>query len=276
MNSESKNLPSFKNPPLLEVALSVQFDPIQSLQATQLGVLWSSEYREKYPHTEQHPPIAAAIERFDVLEQPKRELRLEFSNSETPRCWFLKDDKSELIQVQQDRLIHNWRKMQNAYPRYESIREEFSSDLGAFSNFIEHEKLGSVTPNQCEVIYINHIPVCDVWKDHSELNKIFPNWKTEESNSFFGTPENIRLTSQYILKDSDNKPLGRLYINLQPAFRAEDSVAIYILTMTVRGKPLSDDKDGVMSFLDYGREVIVNSFASVTSKEMHKVWGRIK
>lgn len=74
--SKLDNLPSFKNPPLIEVALSVQFDPITKLQSVQIGLLWSSKYRDKYPRTEQHPNIASAFEQYNEINLPKRELRL--------------------------------------------------------------------------------------------------------------------------------------------------------------------------------------------------------
>ncbi len=274
--NKDKPLPSFKKPPLIEVVLSVQFEPLIKLQASQVGLLWSSKYRNKYPRTEQHPKINAVTERFGIPEQSNRELRIEFGDgTDTPRCWFVKEDESELIQIQQDCFLHNWRKRKKEdYPRYEPILKGFCSDLDEFYSFVDKEKLGSIVPNQCEINYINHIPVDDVWKDHSELNKITPRWQSNCSDDFLGEPENTQLKTQYIFNTPDGEPWGRLYINLQPAFRNIDKKAIYVLTMTVRGRPLTPDRDGIINFLNHGREMIVRGFASVTSKEMHVVWER--
>ena len=53
----------------------------------------------------------------------------------------------------------NWRRMQEdeAYPRYETIIEDFKKTLSVFEKFLEEEGLGSVNPERCELTYINHI-----------------------------------------------------------------------------------------------------------------------
>ena len=90
-------LPSFKNPPLTEVVLSVQFDSLNKLQSPEIGLLWGL-YRDRYPKSEQHPPIKPAFELFG--EQIGNIVNVEISQSvPTPRCWYLTDDGSELIQV---------------------------------------------------------------------------------------------------------------------------------------------------------------------------------
>ncbi len=279
MTSSDNNtikLPSFKKPPLTEAVLSVQFEPLQALQAPQVGLLWSSNYRKKYPHTEQHSKIGKSIEWFGSPEKLKRELKLEFGDeTETPRCWFVSEDGTELIQIQQDRLLHNWRKTKegDGYPRYESVREEFKEDLKQFYNFVKNEKIGIISPNQCEVIYINHITADEVWKDHSDLGNVIPSWNPKYSDDYLWEPENIKLATQYIFNKPDSEePWGRLYINIQPAFLIRDKQPIYTMTLTARGCPLTPDLNGILQFLDFGRENIVRGFTSFTSEEMHKMW----
>ena len=41
MDSPDRDLPDFEAPPLIEVAISVQFEPIPDLQTPQIGLLWS-------------------------------------------------------------------------------------------------------------------------------------------------------------------------------------------------------------------------------------------
>ena len=49
-------LPDFENPPLVEVALSVQFEPIEQMRTPQIGLLWT-EFRHRFPVTQEHPPV---------------------------------------------------------------------------------------------------------------------------------------------------------------------------------------------------------------------------
>ncbi|MBI4192475.1 MAG: TIGR04255 family protein, partial [Betaproteobacteria bacterium] len=150
-------LPDFRNPPVGEVVLSLQFSPIPGFQATHLGLLWS-RFRTKYPKSETYPPIDPVIEQFGTRPQPAQRIRLEVIQSGfMPRAWFLNEDGTELVQVQQDRFIRNWRKLKETdeYPRYEKLRERFEEDFKEFNQFIRAENLPEIVPNQCEVTYIN-------------------------------------------------------------------------------------------------------------------------
>ena len=57
----SQSLPDFDNPPLIEVALSVQFDPLEQLRTPQIGLLWA-EFRDRFPVTQEHVPLDITCE----------------------------------------------------------------------------------------------------------------------------------------------------------------------------------------------------------------------
>ena len=63
MTYQGKPLPSFQNPPVVEVVLGVQFDAIKALGTPQIGLLWQ-EFREQLPKTEDQPPLEPEIEQF--------------------------------------------------------------------------------------------------------------------------------------------------------------------------------------------------------------------
>ncbi len=117
-----------------------------------MGLLWSM-FRKDFPRTEDHPPLARSIERFDKPDLPS--FRIEPAPL-TPRSWFLNKDGSQLIQVQQDRFVHNWRKVgsNTAYPPYRTLREKFAENLRAFESFARTEQLGEFKPDQCEFTYL--------------------------------------------------------------------------------------------------------------------------
>ena len=47
----------------------------------------------------------------------------------TPRVFFINTRRTELLQVQRDRFIHNWRKIGDGdqYPRFERMLETFEA-----------------------------------------------------------------------------------------------------------------------------------------------------
>ena len=276
MTNPTHGLPDFANPPLVEVAISIQFDPLPDFQVPQIGLLWSI-FRERFPKTEQHSPLSPVIEKFGPPSQPKTQL--EISNiPPAPRCWFLNEDGSELIQVQLDWFAHSWRKIkqEDPYPRYAHIRDQFLEELTEFRKFLQTEKLGEFRPNQCEITYINHIEPSNIWETHRQLEKVLAMWKPKYSDDFLSEPENIRVAAQHVFTTDDGNQTGRLHISVQPAFSVSNNEPIFVVSLTARGAPDEQSSQSVLTFIDKGREMIVRGFTSITTPEMHKLWGRTK
>jgi len=271
-------LPYFKHPPIVEVAISVQFEPIANLRTPQIGVLWQ-QFRDRFPSTEDHPPLEPAIERFGVSHSPKGAASFQLlSMLPTPRCWFLNELGSELIQVQNDRFVHNWRKVggSDTYPRYDHLRHTFKQELDRFEEFLRKEGLGELLPNQCEITYVNHIVLDEGSGPHEQLGDVVTLFNTSYTDQFCPQPEDCRINVRYIIPNSNGEPVGRLNLAVEPAYRKADQVPIFALTLTARGRPLSDDIGGVFEYLDVGRDWIVRTFASITTPRMHKLWRRMR
>ncbi|CAN5122272.1 hypothetical protein BH11CYA1_BH11CYA1_16170 [soil metagenome] len=270
------NLPSFDRPPVSEVALSVQFDKVANLRSFQLATLWKA-FSAQFPQFEEHPPLAPVVEQLKMGPQSHR---IEFSLlqlPEVPRYFFVSQSGNELIQVQQDRFGHNWRKSGDGdeYPRYEKIRSQFKANLELFCEFLASESLGRFSPTQVDITYVNHIVSGEGWEKFGEIQKVMNVQALEYSDSFLMEAESISHSERHIIRFAD-KPVGRLHITAEPAYRAADGKPILNLNLIARGFPLSGNIDGVLNFLDLGREYIVRGFASVTRPEMHKIWGRTK
>jgi uncharacterized protein (TIGR04255 family) len=270
--------PEYDAPPVIEVVLSLQFEALDDLRTPQLGLLWS-KFRKDFPQIEEHPPIAPIIESFELSHRERFGLQFEMSDIPLlPRMWFLNEAGTELIQVQRDRFIHNWRKTDKGqtYPRYEYIRERFRSELTVFASFLDSEGIKKLAVNQAEVTYINHILSGDGWHEHSELHKVISPWSGSYSDTFLSDFEDGNFATRYRIPNGEGKPIGRLHVELQSAFRKTDQMPIFVLTLTARGNPQGAGIEGAFSFLDIGREWIVRGFTSITTTDMHKVWRRTR
>ena len=199
-----------------------------------------------------------------------------FGNTPGTRCWFKNSAGTQLLQVQRDRFIHNWRKngTQEAYPRYEQLRREFAEELQAFVAFVQAERLGILTPNQCEITYVNHIVPGGIWESHSELSKVLAVFCDARPDTFLGQPENSSVSMRFVIQNAKNQPIGRLHISVDPVYRSEDQMPMWQMTLVARGGPQTADVTGVLDFLDMGREQIVRGFASLTTQAMHDSWRR--
>ena len=276
MKNMGAPLPDFSKPPVVEVALAVQFDSLREMHVPQLGLLWQ-EFRDRFSITEEHAPLDAVVERFGTTRVSKGTARIEMLDSPpTPRCWFLNQAGTELIQVQHDRFVHNWRKAGTdaEYPRYGHLRETFEAELRRFSAFVARERLGVFTPNQCEVTYVNHIVANKCWQTHRDLAKVISVFQPTFSDGFLEAPEDVGLRMRFTITDDAGQPMGRLHAGIDPGHRADAGDPLFILNLTARGAPRAEGIGGVLDFLDLGREWVVRGFASMTTPSMHNEWGR--
>lgn len=276
MPSRPADLPEFDRPPVAEVVLGVQFQALPSLRAAHLGLLWE-RYKDDYPGLEEHPPLDSAIEQFDAFSvEPTFDVRV-LDTPPVPRCWFLAPERNRLIQVQQDRFIHNWRRVASAatYPRYETLRSAFISHFATFTKFVAEEELGKVNVNQVEITYVNHLTVGEGWSRLGELHRVIRMWSPNYGAGLSGEPENVRLAERHIISN-DQGPFGRLHIAVDPVVSRDRGEVAVLLTLTVRGRPMGGGLHDVLSFLDMGRTLAVKAFSAVTTDEMHEIWGIAK
>lgn len=274
---QDQPLPSFKIPPVIETVLGVQFDPLTELQSCHLGALWERMFRAEFPLTEDRAPLDPVVETYGAPQTAIPRLRLQMvERPPVPRCWFVKADGSELVQVQQDRFIHNWRKRgeRDEYPRYENIRLQFSTEMEKFQEFLTDEGFGKIHANQWEVTYVNHVPANSIFSAHGEIKKLISIFSMNFSDNFLENPESIQFSGRHLIRNDAGEFIGRLHITAQPVFRTQDDSPLIILTLTARGKPLEDSFEGILSSLDLGRQYVVRGFASITTKEAHAVWER--
>jgi uncharacterized protein (TIGR04255 family) len=273
MNSRRPaDLPEFGVPPLTEVALGAQFDVIPGFMTPHIGVIWQ-RFRAAFPLIEEHPPIPPVFETFGSAPQfPTIGLQL-LTGAETARVFFINKARTELLQVQKDRFLHNWRKVgdEGTYPRFEAMLETFKSGFKAFSDAISGEGLGPIIPNQCEVTYINQIPVPEGGTLSDLTDDLFGQHTGSLALTDLGKPEDLRFLLRYIIRDENGKPVGRLIAAAEPARNAAGQTIVQ-LTLTARGRPNGPDEAGIIDFLNKGRISVVRGFAHLTGPKMHKLW----
>jgi len=276
MQHQRPALPDFQRPPVIEVSLSVQYEPLSQLRTPHLGLFWES-IRDHFPVIQEQPPLAPVIEVMGLPPDQEGGMRVELLKvPPVPRCWFMSKDGSELLQVQQDRFISNWRKTAREmdYPRYEHVRDMFFENFRLYEEFVNKEKLGDIIPNQCEVTYVNHIPAGETWTNPGQLGKVFTVWTPTYSDEFLSDPEDVKFAIRYAIPgEAQGSVIGRLHISLEPKYSADGSL-MFVMILTARGLPGAPNAEGVQQFFDLGRKWIVRGFTSITTQQLHEFWGR--
>jgi uncharacterized protein (TIGR04255 family) len=274
MTSRPADLVDFDSPPVTEVVLGVQFNSLERFLSPHLGVVWT-EFKQDFPMVEEHQSLPPTFETFGTPAAfmiPSVNFQI-MTRPEMLRVHFLNGERTQLLQVQRDRFLHNWRKIGsgNDYPRFERMIETFKSGFQKFIAVIDRERLGAVVPNQCEVSYFNQIPTPDGEPIWSQFALTFPDRPGNATIEGLGSPEDARFALRYVIPGPDGSPSGRVTITAEPALRA-DGVTIIQFTLTARGRPATADMNGVLDFLNNGRALLNRAFKTLTSEEMQKRW----
>jgi uncharacterized protein (TIGR04255 family) len=267
--------PKFRKPPVSEVVMSIQFEPVVKLTPVHLGRWWQGERRERYPICEERPPLPSVREDLGKPSAPSFSVTLS-GVPPTPALWFLADDRSELLQVQRDRFSRNWTRPSPdvaEYPSYDNLLPLFEAEFTEFADFLRAEDLGSPTAVQCELTYINPLPAGQGWEELGQVGNVLAPWSGTYTEGFLSLPEDIQINARFRMFTDDGEPIGRLTTTLQPGWGADER-PVLLFTLTARGRPLSPDVAGAREFLNIGHRWIVQGFTTLTTPAMHSLWER--
>ena len=265
----STPLPNYENPPLEEVVLGVQFEHLKNFSAALAGIFWN-KIRDRYPTSEDQPQLFHQKE-FPEL-RPSQENQL-IQVPLSPRNWFISRDKTELIQVQRDRFVRNWRRIKGneTYPRFGQLFGQFKRDWMAFLAFAKEEGLGEVKIDQCELNYVNHLEKGSGWDAFSEIGKVFSFVKPSSRSGLLVEPESLSWSGAFKLPNDR----GRLTVDINPAFRGRDFKMILSMSLSARGSPAGETTEAALPWFEMAHEWIVRAFDDLTEPAMHSLWKKL-
>jgi uncharacterized protein (TIGR04255 family) len=256
---------TYLNAPLIEVALSVQFQPLINFTSAHAGDFWG-EIRSEFPIAQEQPLLGPIDEIFGTASQ----LRFGFQFiGPGIRNWFVSQDQSYLLQIQKDRFAINWRKTASTpeYPRYPAIRDRFLELFSQFEKYLGRNEVGACDINIYEVSYINQWRL----KDGQRIGDGLNSWlKMAPKNVAKLHMEAASLSVQYLVSE-DGKNVGRLYANINP-IKALDGADGVNLELMCRIIPFDMGEKFRFRPLDLAREHIVTTFGEITSDSAQKVW----
>ena len=261
----------YKNPPVVETVLGIQFQPLQGFTNAHLGAFWAFLKTDAWPNTADAPLLAPQYEKFSERAKWSM-LRSAFTLTQdnAARIQFTSRDKDRMVQLQKSRLHLNWLgRGGKEYPRYSSMRGDFVDVINAFCAFVADAGLGEVKIDQWEVTYVNHIMQGTVWNTPNDwsfckLLKSVPTLPGIAQGESFGGEWH------FVIPDKR----GRLHIQWQHGSREGDEEMIR-LTLTARGalEATGRDLQSICAGLDLGHDTIVRSFRDLMEEDANDHWG---
>jgi uncharacterized protein (TIGR04255 family) len=266
--------PDYRNPPVIEVVLGTQFAPLVGFSAALLGVYWGT-IRGTFERTQEHPPVAHMVELDELREGPSQLEVGVLLRPPLPRTWFVTSDETQIIQLQGDWFLRNWRKVhaEQVYPRFPSIKEAFLSQWSQFKSFLEQQGLPAPQVDQCEVTYVNIIRKGEGWESLADVGDLFTTLRWSTRFGFLPEPESLRWGAKFRLPEN----LGRMHVDIVPAFEAPTNNLVLRFTLTARGVPGdAADEKSLDAWYGVAHEWIVKGFADLVGGTTDRLWGKVQ
>ena len=248
----------FKHPPINEVVIATYFKPPLDLRSEHVGLFWSQIKRE-FPVTQQQPPVGSEIPVANEV-------------FPMPRYWFMADSGASLIQVQKNAFMFNWRRQDELYPRYHSIKPDFDKYYVRFSEFVRTET-PSTEPSidLCELTYVNTIQQCEYWQGPQDTVEVIPsfsflvpgerNWSSVGFNCNFGFRNEGGLHVQVAIRSGTTV--------------TSPNVPILVLELKASEQLGGVTKSETDQWFDRAHEAIMERFLKVTSESVQlRYWKR--
>lgn len=258
--------------------MSIQFDPPKGLNPAHLGAFWVTQ-KDSLPHVRTVQPIATTNEIFGGQGQwLPPSMQLAFTNEPDCRLQMTSLDDQWMYQVQTNRLVVNWRKRSDEYPRFSKTCTRFRSALDAWQTFLVESEMAPLRPRLWELTYVNRIPRGNLWEQPCDWPKVFPGlWGGD-----FAAIEGVELCGfqgQWVWEMA--QPPARLYVEPKPGRSAEEpSQDVLFLSLTARGHAnpsgasAANNIDGIEAGVKIGHDLIVGTFDRIASDIAKKEWRR--
>lgn len=266
MTAQPGDRPDYEQPPVGEVALAIQFQSAIGYRSHELAAFverWSGDL----PKVLEKPPLTAMTVDFHG---PAVELRVA-EEPETPRLWLMNTEESRLLQIQQDRLVVNWRKLplDTPYPRYETIRLFVVEAWEHLTTALRQLGRPVPEPSICEVQYVNHLDERSGWRSVGDTPAVIAPWGGSMSDDFLPPARQAAMSLLFDLPD------GRGWLAAEGrSGELRDTRKVLTLNLVARGRAASPDLEGALDFMDLAHDWIVRGFTSITTSEAHKHWRR--
>jgi uncharacterized protein (TIGR04255 family) len=257
----SEALPSFENPPVVEVAVGVHFLQLPGLNTIALGRL-AEMWRARYPVAQEQPALPPMVPGGGPM------ITFQLQTSLPPlRLWLLTEDESSLVQVQHDRLLVNWRQVNTGdpYPRYRVLRKDFTALWSEFERYLAAADYGVLQPSLAEVSFFNRIAIGAAGELPGIVTALNPGWALDGQSA-------TSLQLEREVRGPSGEAQGNQNIAL--GYRRELGFAQMEISTRVRIDAESGDDAAILNALDAAHHAGVLTFDEITTESAHAAWGK--
>ena len=242
---------AFKHPPVSEVVVSTYFNPpLSDLRSEHIGLFWR-EIKGDFPVVNQQPPVGIGPDAIADGPFPM------------PRYWLIADNEINLIQIQKNAFMFNWRRGDHAYPRFhKDIKPTFDKYYGLFNEFIRTEiNISDPTVDLCELVYVNTLERCEYWTGLQDTTKVIPSFSILAPG--IDASESLGFNCNYGYKATGDLQLN---IGIRSGVRSQQQNApVLIFEIKASGRLGPVAKSRADEWFERAHDTIIESFLGMTN-----------
>ncbi len=249
---------AFENPPVDEVVVSTYFSPPLDLGSEHIGLFWG-KIRDEFPVVRQQPPVeigqvVTANDRFQM-----------------PRYWFVAGNDINLIQIQKNAFMFNWRRREKEYPGFHrNIKPTFDKYYGLFSEFIRTEiRIAEPAVDLCELTYVNSLEPCEFWTGPQDTASVIPSFSILTPDIDFSGSLGFNCNYAYKIAADLQISIG---IRVGPKVQ-QPEVPVLMFQIKASGRVGKIAKPGTDEWFERAHDAISRCFVSMTSPDIqNRFW----
>jgi uncharacterized protein (TIGR04255 family) len=251
----------FKNPPINELVIGVYFNtPLLNLRVEHIGLFWHS-VRDTFPKVSQTTPIVGQATQAAFETAPGEVYPL-------PRFWLTSADDAMLMQLQRNAFLLNWRKRDQVYPHYETVKSEFDRAYSVFAEFVRETVRQEFAIEATELTYINLVSAGEHWTGVNEVATVIPSFRPVDIGVDGATIVDVAQTTAW----SVGKDIS-LTAKVQTGTITADKRAVLVLELSAKGRLGAASKAEADAWFGRAHEVTGKAFRGLTSADIQmRVW----
>lgn len=255
---------TFSKPPVNEVVLGQVFVPRADILVPHLGEFWTTRLKDRYPSVAHAVPVTAPNE--PPFSDPLTGVPL-------PRLWFIGQAATQMVQLQQDRLYANWRRLgqDDEYVRFPAVRDEFLRVFALYNEYVSGvtgEPLKSV---RYELTYVNMLRKGNEYNDVTDLAEVFQDFGWRKVSRFLGQPSKLGARYEFDIPGD----LGTLGVTADPVRHNQTSEEHFRFQLAAMAPVEVVTKVSFLDWVETAHSQIVRGFKDLTTPTMHKHWGLV-
>lgn len=255
----------FDNPPVNEVVVATFFDsPVANLRSEHIGLFWQ-EIRDGFPVVRQRPPTTIADSLAGDAGTDDPEI------FPMPRYWFVAGDGINLLQVQKDAFMLNWRRGDADYPSFTRIKPTFDRYYTVYSDFVRSELDVDLRIATCELTYVNAVEQSEFWSGPSETPRVIKSFSVPDAG--LHSPEYPDFNCSFGYQIADDL---RIDIAIRNGFvTRQPDMPVLIFEIKAAGRPERQTKSQADTWFDRAHDTLNETFLRLTDSEIQRLhWGR--